>query len=1292
MSACVGSTGRGLLRDLWSFEDEDDSASSKRPSEASSLRSPNPLLLIQTHDSDSDDDTKAYGAVDVGLRALDLVVSPSASTVLKEGWLVKRGHNWHTWKTRWFVLYRDARLVYYRNPKLKKVKGCLRLDDGIVKVQFADTYQTKRKYSFQVVKGYYVLFCSCTTKVEADEWVHALRRVRTQSPSDTEGPVSLTSLVANETSIAAKLASKPHASTIDRQIELFRLRATTTVAGNNPMTPTSLLRFISELENQIMQSIFFSNDDDTRLAVRYYIEDKVFLPLIELFYSGVNRHAHAPSPTHLQKLRNLPPHHLNPSDATDDWSFAINSLSTIDTVSLPSHKLWVLLETIAWIDETLRATPAATPESRRCVLSYVLVHAAIEDLAVLAQLLQWTQLYLPRCGHINDNEYFAHFVDALAWLQRYDGSVGATSIPALTLPFSTPEIGIQLSAVVSDRGARVASIKKHSQASLCPALTSDLVLLGINETLVLSWTLLDIVDFLRAAPLPKRLVFVSDADYEKLLATPDFDAFLFCLCASRGDVLGLQALVDEHGDAPLHRVCKWDRGLLLASLPWLPASHDTPLHAAVSAGQAHMVVELLDEHRVNPTVCNAAGQTPLHVLQSHIPEIAPTLFGHGGQRILDCRDPRGYTPLMLQCSRGNVEGVVTLLGLGADLNAVAWSNGTTAFCEAVAAGDLSLVDVCLLRGANVRHANLQRETPLHIAARAGQPKLIQRLLVGGALISTQNRLGMTPAAVLLQAPPASSHVLLDCLALLATPSVLEIPDLWGRRLVHYASQLEVGLKDVMELLLGRGANGHVVDLFGDAPREYRRHPKDHGVQYAPPTAYMRHLSVTLTTTADGKLQLQSGRLEDLLTYLVADKSMRLHDMFAFVLNSTTYMDMASLLVLLKAKTVQSQKGLKKAWSVANFQRDPNCGALFFLALAAYLHPGLALTPEFTDCLGVIGTSTQLAVYVSGLERYYRAAAPSSLYADLYAHMLGMYGAKPSYDGARARLGRLNPMATSALDLARQCTLVSHAVFAQIPIRQLLQPKCNHTGFLAARHWFQHLSALVINYVLLEESPQARADVIAFFVEVAVHCFETFQNFDSFIAILYALQSTAVFRLKRTMSYLSPATAETLAKYQVYTQNGSRDMNRVMKTVKPPCMPYIGLYLQNVVGLHELPKYEEEMIVNFNRLRLLGSLAQDLLSYQSTPYPMTSSYKMEALLHVDLAFPTDEARYERSHAIESRASIDALEAETSPPETPRRSSISRDSVDSAASLFPRLRFSSFSSKRDRTSSVAGLVWV
>ena len=43
-------------------------------------------------------------------------------TALKEGYLLKRGHNVKNWKDRWFILT-PTTLSYYKNPKVLRKKS-----------------------------------------------------------------------------------------------------------------------------------------------------------------------------------------------------------------------------------------------------------------------------------------------------------------------------------------------------------------------------------------------------------------------------------------------------------------------------------------------------------------------------------------------------------------------------------------------------------------------------------------------------------------------------------------------------------------------------------------------------------------------------------------------------------------------------------------------------------------------------------------------------------------------------------------------------------------------------------------------------------------------------------------------------------------------------------------------------------------------------------------------------------------------------------------------------------------
>jgi hypothetical protein len=75
-------------------------------------------------------------------------------------------------------------------------------------------------------------------------------------------------------------------------------------------------------------------------------------------------------------------------------------------------------------------------------------------------------------------------------------------------------------------------------------------------------------------------------------------------------------------------------------------------------------------------------------------------------------------------------------------------------------------------------------------------------------------------------------------------------------------------------------------------------------------------------------------------------------------------------------------------------------------------------------------------------------------------------------------------------------------------------------FFAAKKWFQHIVAYVINTILVETTPELRGCAIGFFLEAAEHALVSLQNFDTVAAVLYALQSTAIQRLRRTLECVS----------------------------------------------------------------------------------------------------------------------------------------------------------------------------
>jgi hypothetical protein len=133
----------------------------------------------------------------------------------------------------------------------------------------------------------------------------------------------------------------------------------------------------------------------------------------------------------------------------------------------------------------------------------------------------------------------------------------------------------------------------------------------------------------------------------------------------------------------------------------------------------------------------------------------------------------------------------------------------------------------------------------------------------------------------------------------------------------------------------------------------------------------------------------------------------------------------------------------------------------------------------------------------------------------------------------------------------------------------------------------------------------------------------------------ALNDSSIFRLKKTWGRLTPETRDLFHELKKLTENGARPVHRLMKEASPPCMPYLGLILQNVIGLKEYPDYFENKLINFKKIRSLGSLIQMMLPCQKTPYLLATDSSVLGRICSIPEYPDTNACFQRSLKVEPR---------------------------------------------------------
>ncbi|KAL0586248.1 hypothetical protein ABG067_004097 [Albugo candida] len=117
-----------------------------------------------------------------------------------------------------------------------------------------------------------------------------------------------------------------------------------------------------------------------------------------------------------------------------------------------------------------------------------------------------------------------------------------------------------------------------------------------------------------------------------------------------------------------------------------------------------------------------------------------------------------------------------------------------------------------------------------------------------------------------------------------------------------------------------------------------------------------------------------------------------------------------------------------------------------------------------------------------------------------------------------------------------------------------------------------ISMWIVSQILCRDDADQRAQVLDFFIRVANLFLSPLQNFDGFIAIINASNDSSIHRLKKTWEKLPSRSYQMWHTLNQFTQKAARTMIRAMEEASPPCVPYLGTVLQQLIALQECPAY------------------------------------------------------------------------------------------------------------------------
>lgn len=206
---------------------------------------------------------------------------------------------------------------------------------------------------------------------------------------------------------------------------------------------------------------------------------------------------------------------------------------------------------------------------------------------------------------------------------------------------------------------------------------------------------------------------------------------------------------------------------------------------------------------------------------------------------------------------------------------------------------------------------------------------------------------------------------------------------------------------------------------------------------------------------------------------------------------------------------------------------------------------------------------------------------------------------------------LSLLEINPLELARQLTIIESANFQAIKPVECLNKSFQNDPSVNAPHIFatitmmNALAGMIQTQVMSHSDPKYRAAVIKQLIKTATEC-HALNNFSSMAALVAGLKMSTLARLKKTWAEVSDKQKQQLDHLEAImdrTKNFAK-YHELLKTINPPCVPFIGFYLSALVFIED---GNRNMVPNpSERRRSMASMPGTLTSSVSSTSTVVSA--------------------------------------------------------------------------------------
>lgn len=226
----------------------------------------------------------------------------------------------------------------------------------------------------------------------------------------------------------------------------------------------------------------------------------------------------------------------------------------------------------------------------------------------------------------------------------------------------------------------------------------------------------------------------------------------------------------------------------------------------------------------------------------------------------------------------------------------------------------------------------------------------------------------------------------------------------------------------------------------------------------------------------------------------------------------------------------------------------------------------------------------------------------------------------------------------SLELAQQMTLMDAELFMKIGLAEILAWGKEQNELICPNlaefiDHFNKMSFWVRTLILNEPKQQEREKLFRKFLKIMKHC-KRLNNFSSYLAILSALDCSPIRRLE----FPKPLT-DILQEFCLLIDSDAafKAYRQALSEAKPPCIPYLGLILQDITFIHlgnpnELPDGKVNFVKRWQQYNVLDTVRR----FKESQYEFAKNEKVIDLFNKYDDHLLEEELWEKSQEIKPRA--------------------------------------------------------